>query len=441
MTAEVAIINKSAVVLAADSAVTITVGGSEKVYNSVNKIFDLGMGCPLGLMVYGNLDFMGIPFETLVKVYRKERALASFPTISDAFDDFLSYLRTYPVGSEDEEANVGAILFVTYREFFEGFYKRLMASVSGKSTGFTTQVNQVLNSYIAERVRALKRLKVSSELGDQPEAEILQRYGIIHDGIVAARFKGMKLFAKTLMALKEMTCLVLLRSELSARRTGVVIAGFGSDQTFPSIRSVEVDGIIAGKLKFLNRTDLTIERLGGVRAGILPFAQKEMVERFLSGVDPDFESYSFRRFDLLLNAVTKKLVEDHVGGSPIKKQKILEQVRSFSKESLRELRDKTEAFKETAFTQKVLDMVLFMPKQELANMAESLVNLTSLKRRVSAERETVGGPVDVAVISKDEGFVWIKRKHYFPAELNPRYTARLVNCDDGGTHGTEKPEG
>jgi hypothetical protein len=32
--------------------------------------------------------------------------------------------------------------------------------------------------------------------------------------------------------------------------------------------------------------------------------------------------------------------------------------------------------------------------------------------------------VDVAIISKDEGFVWTKRKHYFPAELNQRFLAR-----------------
>lgn len=76
--------------------------------------------------------------------------------------------------------------------------------------------------------------------------------------------------------------------------------------------------------------------------------------------------------------------------------------------------------------QKVLDMVHYMPKSELAVMAESLVSLTSMKRRVSAETETVGGPVDVAVISKGEGFVWIKRKHYFDPSLNPRY---FINQD------------
>lgn len=71
------------------------------------------------------------------------------------------------------------------------------------------------------------------------------------------------------------------------------------------------------------------------------------------------------------------------------------------------------------------DMVEFMPKPELAKMAEALVNLTSIKRRVSRGMETVGGPIDVALISQSEGFVWVKRKHYFPPELNPRYAKRI----------------
>ena len=54
-------------------------------------------------------------------------------------------------------------------------------------------------------------------------------------------------------------------------------------------------------------------------------------------------------------------------------------------------------------------------------MAEALVNLTSVKRKMSLELETVGGPVDVAVISKGDGFVWISRKHYFRPELNPHF--------------------
>jgi hypothetical protein len=70
------------------------------------------------------------------------------------------------------------------------------------------------------------------------------------------------------------------------------------------------------------------------------------------------------------------------------------------------------------------DAVMFMAKPDLANFAEALVNITSVKRRASLETESVGGPIDVAVISRDDGFVWVKRKHYFEPSLNPRFFAR-----------------
>lgn len=59
-----------------------------------------------------------------------------------------------------------------------------------------------------------------------------------------------------------------------------------------------------------------------------------------------------------------------------------------------------------------------LSKEDLAEMAESLIYLTYLKRRITNAEESVGGPVDVAIISKGDGFIWIKRKFYFKPELN-----------------------
>ena len=57
----------------------------------------------------------------------------------------------------------------------------------------------------------------------------------------------------------------------------------------------------------------------------------------------------------------------------------------------------------------------------MANLAESLVELTSLIRRMTPKEETVGGPVDVAIVSKGDGFIWLKRKHYFDLKLNANF--------------------
>ena len=66
----------------------------------------------------------------------------------------------------------------------------------------------------------------------------------------------------------------------------------------------------------------------------------------------------------------------------------------------------------------------FLSKDEMADLAESLIKFTSLRRRVSDEYETVKKPVDVAIISKHDGFVWVRRKLYFSSEFNMGYCNR-----------------
>ena len=60
-------------------------------------------------------------------------------------------------------------------------------------------------------------------------------------------------------------------------------------------------------------------------------------------------------------------------------------------------------------------------------MSEALVNLTSFKRHVTKQAETVGGPIDVAVISRGDGLIWIKRKHYFSRDLNQHFLSNYYN--------------
>jgi RecJ-like exonuclease len=59
----------------------------------------------------------------------------------------------------------------------------------------------------------------------------------------------------------------------------------------------------------------------------------------------------------------------------------------------------------------IMNLVSFMNVDEMTKLAETLVNLTSLKQQFSMNsKETVGGPVDIAFVSKENGFEWIYRK-------------------------------
>lgn len=73
--------------------------------------------------------------------------------------------------------------------------------------------------------------------------------------------------------------------------------------------------------------------------------------------------------------------------------------------------------------QPILQSVASLPIEELALLAESMINITSLRRKVALDVNigTVGGPIDVAIISKGDGFVWVKIKYYFDLSYNLQY--------------------
>ncbi len=101
MTAEIAVLNKHGVALAADSAVTI--GENSKVYNSANKLFQLSKHHPIGIMVYGNAEFMGVPWEIIIKQYRNVLDRKSFGALREYANDFFSYLAAFDTQSHNNE--------------------------------------------------------------------------------------------------------------------------------------------------------------------------------------------------------------------------------------------------------------------------------------------------------------------------------------------------
>ena len=60
-----------------------------------------------------------------------------------------------------------------------------------------------------------------------------------------------------------------------------------------------------------------------------------------------------------------------------------------------------------------------MPIGETIDLAEFLVETTTRFVRFAPGGQVVGGPVEIAAMTRHEGFKWIKRKHHFPQNLNP----------------------
>lgn len=60
--------------------------------------------------------------------------------------------------------------------------------------------------------------------------------------------------------------------------------------------------------------------------------------------------------------------------------------------------------------------------QDMAQLAENLIAMTSLERHMTFSEEGVGGPIDLAIITKNNGFTWLSRKSwYHHVDVGGRY--------------------
>jgi hypothetical protein len=76
MTSEVCLMNRLAIVLAADSASTVTQwtekSSGERYFKGSNKIFQLSDHHPVGLMIFDSSNILRVPWEIVVKAFRNE---------------------------------------------------------------------------------------------------------------------------------------------------------------------------------------------------------------------------------------------------------------------------------------------------------------------------------------------------------------------------------
>ncbi|EPL4655504.1 hypothetical protein L7H99_003493, partial [Klebsiella pneumoniae] len=139
------------------------------------------------------------------------------------------------------------------------------------------------------------------------------------------------------------------------------------------------------------------------------FASEDEVFTFVRGFNNSIINFMGNTVSQLSNVILENLRERGVSDE-ISEQKLA---------SLKDdIIDRVQRYCDENFTQKVTNMLTSLSKKDLSYMAESLVNLSAFKLKISDSYETVGGPIDVAIISKTDGFVWIKRKLYFDKNLN-----------------------
>jgi hypothetical protein len=298
VTAEIAIMNRQGIALAADSAVTV---GRERVWKHANKMFSLGPNCDIGIMIYNSGDFIGLPWEVIIKEFRRPNCTGSFGTVAECCDAFLSYVAGSHFRSEIFERVSSDLIFIDISENVSKKLRNLSSAkeklhkiesiidsdeaslAENEEIGFTYSFNAFKKrhaTHIRELARDIWKCRVPKALMDKYIAHFYSYY---------------------------------MRKTYSEYHTGIVVAGFGRSELFPCVCHAVVDGkddgvTTAWKLGTRDFNDPKSE----TQALIIPFAQKDVFAMFMEGTIPAVTTFVSKVLKLTLDEKSENLVKSYI---------------------------------------------------------------------------------------------------------------------------------
>lgn len=408
MTALVSVMNKHAVAIAADSALTITNRYGHKVINSANKVFALSKIYPIGVMFCGDASFMDTPWEVIIKQYRHTRRdHAPFNTVEDYKKDFLCFLKEeHFFCSPNAQKKRISIEAHSFYDLLCKVIKQKGISDANFSVAMEAELMDVLND----------KYKTCDGIADTFVGNNFKLYSSEAVASVILKHKDFFDGKQDRMQLFHDSFVNFIRKQNSnITYTGIVFVGYGEKEIFPSLSSLRIYFVYDNdKLRYYEDMAQCISE--DCDASISRFAQIDVINTIINGINPSLYDIVLNTFSAYTEELKKKIV--NAISSVNDKQAI-------GKLDLRILNDAYKNTLDTEIKNRFTDPLIYsignLDKEDMAELVESLISVTHLNMRITSSEEIVGGPVDVAIISKGDGFIWKKRKHYFDSSLNKHF--------------------
>lgn len=420
MTAIVGVLSRRGIAFAADSAATHTSATGQKITNHANKIFTLSKYQPVGVALYSNLDFMGIPWDNIIKMFRDDLRQKKFATLQLYIDEFWKFVKKNCLKTvvRDQEGYIEVLS--------ENYNKEIHFFALSQIGGSITQVNTV--QYFQHYLAKLDGFKTSLSSVKAPDFASykfsdFQKYAKNSLDKVLAGITAMQGCPANFRIKFEESLYSLLchSSHTYFMYTGLVFFGYGDKELFPSYKEYLVSYAVDNHIKYTLNSSYEISNFR--KAVIAPFAQTDVTNTVIRAVEDDLRKKFYDNNKVSLAGFRDEIVNQmQVSNAPQQLIDILNalDIDKYSGDYEKGMND----YIQTHYIDSLIETVSYLSKEDLADMAESLVRMTCIKRRITSTQETVGGPVDVAVVTKGDGFIWMKRKHYFDAQLNPQFFER-----------------
>lgn len=415
MTAVIGILNKEGAAIAADSAVTVSNYRGEKILNSANKMIRLSEVAPIGVMICSNAYLMCTPWDLIIRWYRTKRGTLEFPTMRDYITDFVKFLeKSKFFCKEEQETN-----------YMDHMLDNFFSQVENEATYLEyddemepKNLDEVVESY---RVAIDKRIQQYQKAGQCPRfrrysfekfaskySEVVEKYfGLCYNDVLAEQIKG--------MALEGFYWFITHQEPEVGNCTALVFTGYGMADEYPSLVSVRVilgfDGHLA---YYISPEDIKVIS-DEEPYGVMPFAQTDVMQNLINGMNPILTHSMFRHADDSFSSLRGNIgfeasIEYDVP------QEIIDVMDEVSYDDiLADFKKDVRKIIDGPRKSEIYDKIKDLSVEEMAKLADCMVSITAIKRHINFDQEGVGGLVDLATITKKDGFKWLNRKCWYDA--------------------------
>ena len=291
MTAEVTVMNRQAVALAADSAVTVTTRHGRKAWQSATKIFPLAQPHAVGVMLYGGMSMHRLPWDTIIKEFRKTLPAQDYPRLEDYTTALLRFLRSqrrfYP--PEEQQLYVYTKLVLEFLELRRFLVRAVESALASSSTASITpsQQRQIITEVLDVWRRSLDDASRLKRLPRDFRRRLLSSYRAQFRKAKADVFQQLPLTQGQSRKLTTLGQMFFERDWPIDSHSGLVIAGYGRLDLFPRFERLRIDGFALSRLIFAcdAANAITRDDSGGVWA----FAQGDDVYAFMEGILPSYQ--------------------------------------------------------------------------------------------------------------------------------------------------------
>lgn len=396
--------NKRAVAMAADSAVTTYVQGRPVIRNVGQKLFPLLQNRPVGVMVYGNAELSGRPWHHVVESFQDFRRDPSWVSTEAAATDFANSL------DKMGDAFPAEVQRESYRMMLMAAYLAIHLSASGDGDDASVEL---LQSTIGRVHTFLARQADLPCFPAEFGSGIVKAYGDVIADAEKKFFADYNLSPGALAQLREIATMCVTKDAFLeggiGMVTGAVFGGFGQKEQFPSMAAYQISGVINGVAKRKLWQQYKIEPLGSPI--LIPYAQAQMAQAFVQGIDPELKDYVVQLAAAGMVFAGDRLIEEIGEVSNDRRQELRRSMREKHVAQTAQLfYQRLQETIQQYYVNPIMRVVGLSGEEELGAIARSLVELCAFRMRVAGEDQTVGGEVTAAIITRTGGFQWSTKR-------------------------------